>query len=185
LRSLHFEYIVMFVMLGGFIGEYVLRDRAWRWLVLFVPLALGMCLAQRSLFPASAEVEWPGATPKNPWAQAFDWVRLNTPADAVFALDPEYMTIPGEDENGFRCRAQRSRLADGVKDNGVVSMFPPLAEEWWAQVQAQTPWESFRLEDFERLKSKYGADWVVLQQPGISGLDCRFENPAVRVCRIP
>jgi hypothetical protein len=185
LRSLHFEYIVMFVMLGGFIGEYVLRDRAWRWFVLFVPLVLGMYLAQRSLFPASAEVEWPGATPKNPWAQAFDWVRLNTPADAVFALDPEYMTIPGEDENGFRCRAQRSRLADGVKDNGVVSMFPPLAEEWWAQVQAQTPWESFRLEDFERLKSKYGADWVVLQQPGISGLDCRFENPAVRVCRIP
>jgi hypothetical protein len=103
----------------------------------------------------------------------------------VFALDPEYMKIDGEDENGFRCRAQRSRLADGVKDNGVVSMFPALADEWWAQVQAETPWKSFRLEDFRRLKDKYGAGWVVLQQPGISGLDCPFENSTVRVCRVP
>ena len=185
LRSLHFEYIVMFVMLGGFIGEYVLRDRAWRWLLLFAPLGLGMFLAQRALFPASEQVEWPGAAAKNPWAQAFDWIRQNTPVDAVFTLDPEYMNIAGEDENGFRCRAQRSRLADGVKDNGVVSMFPPLAEEWWAEVRAQTPWKNFRLEDFERLKNQYGADWVVLQQPGISGLDCPFENSAVRVCRVP
>jgi hypothetical protein len=185
LRSLHFEYIVMFVMLGGFIGEYVLRDRVWRWLALFAPLAVGMFLAQRSLFPASAQVEWPGAAPKNPWAQAFDWVRQNTPVDAVFALDPQHMIIAGEDENGFRCRAQRSRLADGVKDNGVVSMFPPLADEWWAQVHAETPWKSFRLEDFRRLKDKYGAGWVVLQQPGISGLDCPFENSTVRVCRVP
>ena len=185
LRSLHFEYIVMFVMLGGFIGEYVLRDRVWRWLALFAPLAVGMFLAQRSLFPASAQVEWPGGAPRNPWAQAFDWVRQSTPVDAVFALDPEYMKIDGEDENGFRCRAQRSRLADGVKDNGVVSMFPPLADEWWAQVHAETPWKSFRLEDFRRLKDKYGAGWVVLQQPGISGLDCPFENSTVRVCRVP
>ncbi len=185
LRSLHFEYIVMFVMLGGFIGEYVLRDRAWRWFVLFAPLGLGMFMAQRSLFPATAQVEWPGVAPRNPWAQAFDWVRQNTPVDAVFALDPEYMSIAGEDENGFRCRAQRSRLADWGKDNGVVSMFPSLAEEWWAQVQAQTPWKSFRVEDFERLKNKYGAGWVVLQQPGVPGLDCPFENSAVRVCRVP
>jgi len=64
--------------------------------------------------------------------------------DAVFALDPDYMSIAGEDEIGFRCLAQRSRLADRNKDNGVVSMFPPLAEVWWAQVQAQTPWRNFR-----------------------------------------
>ncbi len=42
LRSLHLLYIVLFVALGGFLGEYVLRDRAWRWLLLFVPLSLGM-----------------------------------------------------------------------------------------------------------------------------------------------
>jgi hypothetical protein len=185
LRSLHFLYIVMFVVMGGLLGEYVLKDRVWRWLLLFAPLSLGMFLAQRALFPASAQVEWPGATPKNPWAQAFLWIRQNTPVNAAFALDPEYMDAAGEDEIGFRCLAQRSRLADQVKDNGVVSMFPPLAEEWWAQVQAQTPWKSFRAEDFLRLKNTYGVGWVVVQQPGVAGLDCAYQNSAVRVCRIP
>ncbi len=185
LRSLHFLYIVMFVVMGGFLAEYVLKDRVWRWLLLFVPLSLGMFIGQRALFPASAHVEWPGVAPKNPWAQAFVWVRQNTPVNAIFTLDPEYMHIAGEDEVGFRCLAERSRLADQVKDNGVVSMFPPLAEEWWAQVRAQTPWKSFRAEDFSRLKKTYGVSWVVVQQPGVSGLDCAYENSAVQVCRIP
>jgi hypothetical protein len=185
LRSLHLLYIVMFVALGGFAGEYVLRDRVWRWLLLFVPLSVGMFFAQRSLFPASAHVEWPGTAPRNPWAQAFIWIRQNTPTDALFALDPEYMHVAGEDEIGFRCVAERSRLADGVKDNGVVSMFPPLAEEWWSQLQAQTPWKNFQSGDFSRLKSRYGVNWVVVQQPGVAGLDCLYQNSALQVCRIP
>lgn len=185
LRSLHFLYIVMFVVMGGLLGEYVLKDRVWRWLLLFIPLSLGMFVGQRALFPASAHVEWPGVTPKNPWAQAFVWARQNTPVNAMFALDPEYMGIAGEDEIGFRCLAERSRLADGVKDNGVVSMFPPLAEQWWAQVQAQTPWKSFRTEDFVRLKNTYGVGWAVVEQPGVAGLDCAYQNSVVRVCRIP
>jgi hypothetical protein len=185
LRSLHFLYIVMFVVMGGLLGEYVLKDRVWRWLLLFIPLSLGMFMGQRALFPASAHVEWPGVAPKNPWAQAFVWVRQNTPVNAMFALDPEYMAIAGEDEIGFRCLAERSRLADWGKDNGVVSMFPPLAEQWWAQVQAQTPWKSFRTEDFVRLKNTYGVDWAVVEQPGVAGLDCAYQNSVVRVCRIP
>jgi hypothetical protein len=150
-----------------------------------VPLSVGMFFAQRSLFPASAHVEWPGAAPRNPWAQAFVWIRQNTTTEALFALDPEYMHVAGEDEIGFRCLAERSRLADGVKDNGVVSMFPPLAEEWWSQVQAQTPWKNFQSGDFSRLKSRYGVSWVVVQQPGVAGLDCLYQNSALQVCRIP
>jgi hypothetical protein len=183
LRSLHFLYIVMFVMIGGFLGEYVLRNRVWRWLVLFLPLSAGMFLAQRALFPASAHVEWPGMTPRNPWAQAFVWIRGNTPVDAVFAIDPFYMDVAGEDEIGFRCLAERSRLADGAKDNGVVSMFPLLAEKWWAEVQDQTAWKNFRQEDFSRLKNKYGVSWVVVQ--AAADLDCPYQNGAVRVCRLP
>jgi hypothetical protein len=184
LRCLHLLYIVMFVVIGGMLAEYVLRDRVWRWLLLFVPLSLGMFFTQRALFPASAHVEWPGVAPRNPWAQAFVWIRENTPVDAIFALDPEYMRIAGEDEIGFRCLAERSRLADWVKDNGVVSMFPPMAGEWWQQVQAQTPWKRFRAEDFLRLKSKYGVSWVVVQQPGVDGLECAYQTSAVRVCRV-
>jgi hypothetical protein len=185
LRSLHLLYMLMFLIMGGLLGEFVLKNRAWRWLAIFVPLGVGMFLAQRDLFPASAHIEWPGAAPKNEWAQAFVWVRDNTPLDAVFALDPDFMQLRGEDTNGFRCLAQRSRLADLSKDSGAVSMFPPLAEEWWTEVQAQTPWKSFRAEDFLRLRNKYGVSWVVVQQPGVGGLDCAYQNAAVQVCRIP
>jgi hypothetical protein len=185
LRSLHLLYILMFLIMGGFLGEYVLKNRFWRWLALFVPLGLGMLVAQRALFPAGTHIEWPGAAPRNEWAQAFVWVRENTPVDAVFVLDPDFMQLPGEDTTGFRCLAQRSRLADASKDSGAVSMFPPLAEEWWTQVQAQTPWKSFRAEDFSQLRNKCGVNWVVVQQPGVAGLDCAYQNNAVRVCRIP
>jgi len=185
MRSLHLLYIFFFLCVGGLLSEFVLKDRMLRWLALFVPLCAGMFVAQRSLFPASTHVEWPGRAPKNPWAQAFLWIRQNTNIDAVFAIDPEYMNIAGEDEIGFRCLAERSRLADDVKDNGVVSMFPPLAEKWWEQVQAQTPWKDLKATDFARLKEKYGVQWVVLQQPGSSQLHCAYENSVVRVCHLP
>jgi hypothetical protein len=185
LRSLHLLYMLLFLIMGGFLCEYVLRNRIWRWLALFVPLSVGMFVAQWALFPASAHIEWPGVAPKNAWAQAFVWSRQNTPVDAVFALDPGFMQLPGEDATGFRCLAQRSRLADTAKDSGAVSMFPPLAEIWWAQVQAQTPWRNFRADDFLRLKNRYGVSWVVVQQPGVAGLECAYQNSAVRVCRIP
>jgi hypothetical protein len=185
LRCLHLLYIVMFLVTGGLLGEFVLKDRMWRGLAMFVPLSVGMFAAQRALFPASAAVEWPWQAPKNPWAQAFVWVRQSTDEHAIFALDPAYMRIAGEDEIGFRCLAQRSRLADAIKDNGVVSMFPLLAEEWWTQVQDQSPWKNLTVEKCEQLRLKYGATWVIVQQPGIAGLDCPYQNSAVRVCRIP
>ena len=50
LRCLHLLYIVLFVVIGGLAGEYILRGRVWRWLLLFLPLVAGMFLAQRSLF---------------------------------------------------------------------------------------------------------------------------------------
>jgi len=144
-----------------------------------------MFVAQRALFPASASMEWPGRSPKNPWAQAFVWARQNTAIDAVFAIDPNYTNIEGEDEIGFRCLAQRSRLADANKDNGVVSMFPALAEPWLSEVRAQSPWSRFGVEDFARLKKTRGIGWLILQQPGVTGLDCPYQNYAVRVCRAP
>src|SRR6202044_3056433 len=94
LRSLHFEYIVMFVMIGGFFGEYVLQNYICSLLLLFIPLSGGIFLAQRALFPASAHLEWPGRASKNPWAQTFVWIRQQTPLSAVFALVSFYMHIP-------------------------------------------------------------------------------------------
>jgi len=185
MRSLHLLYILMLLIGGGLLGEYVLRNCAWRWLALFLPLSGGMCYAQRALYPASAHIEWPWAQPRNPWVQAFEWARDNTSEQAIFALDPHYMNIDGEDSNGFRAIAQRSQLADGGKDSGVVELFPQIGDSWMAQVKAQEGIDQFQQQDFERLKQQYNVSWVVLRQPDHAGLDCPYQNPVVMVCRLP
>lgn len=184
LRCLALCYMVLVVVGGGLVGQYILHRQVWRWLVLFVPLSLGMYFAQRQLFPASAHIEWPWAQPRNRWVQAFEWIRGNTPVDALFALDPRHMELPGEDENGFRARAERSMLADLVKDKGACSMFPPLSVKWAEQIADQKNWKQFGKEDFARLRQKYGVSWVVVEQPGPAGLECPYENSGVRVCRV-
>ena len=184
MRSLYLLYVLFFLFAGGLLGEYVLKNRVWRWVVLFVPLCAGMSLVQRGLFPASAHVEWPGVAPRNLWVQAFAWIRTNTPRDAIFALDPWYMHIPGEDENGFEAISERSMMADAIKASGAVSMFPAMAYEWLQQMQAQNGWSKFQPEDFRRLRAQYGVSWVAVQQPGIAGLDCPYRNAAVLVCRV-
>ncbi len=114
LRSLHLLYILMLLFIGELIAEYILKNHVWRWIAFFVPLCAGMFIAQLALFPASAHVEWPWAAPRNEWAQAFLWIRQSTPVDALFAVDPLYIQIPGEDTVGFRALAERSRGIPGL-----------------------------------------------------------------------
>lgn len=188
MRSLHLLYVVFFLLLGGLIGEYVLRHKMWRWLALFVPLAVSMWLMQLSVYPSSSHVEWresQDAGPKNPWTGAFFWIRHNTPKDAVFALDPYYMSAPGEDMHGFRAVAERSVLADAVKDSGAVSLFPQLAEHWDRQVRVLSDWDHFELADFERLEKVYPVTWIVARRPALSGLNCPYQNQTLSVCRLP
>jgi hypothetical protein len=184
LRSLYLIYLLLLVIAGALIGEFFLKGRVLRWLALFVPMCFGMFLAQRALFPASGHIEWPGRKSKNPWVQAFEWTRGNTPLDALFALDPNHMRIAGEDANGFRAISQRSMLADAVKDSGAVSMFPNLADAWFRQVEAERNWRSFQAQDFQRLQRDYGVNWVVLERPAVPGLNCVYQNQVVSVCRV-
>jgi hypothetical protein len=184
MRSLLLVYILMFVFAGGLLARGVLKARAWRWAVLFVPLCAGMAVAQVQLLPDSSHLEWPWDASRNSWAAAFEWIQANTPRDAYFALDPDYEKLPGEDIHGFRAIAQRSMLADNGKDSGAVSMFPALAAEWSEQVQAHHNWKHFERADFLELKARYGVDWVVLQVPGVAGLTCPYKNDRVVVCSV-
>ncbi|MFB3915107.1 MAG: hypothetical protein ACE14M_00135 [Terriglobales bacterium] len=184
MRSLHLVFILLFVLLGGIAAQTVLKGHAWRWLLLFVPLCSVMFYVQRQLFPSTVHLELPGRASHNPWVQSFEWIRTHTPQSAIFALDPNHMNLPGEDQHGFRAIAERSMLADAVKDSGAVTMFPTLADKWQEQVSAQTGWKNFHLEDFQRLRRQYGVSWLVLQRPGIPGLACPYQNDAVVVCRV-
>jgi hypothetical protein len=185
MRVLHLLYFLFFLLAGGLAGQYWLRNRPVRWALLFVPLCGVMLYASHRQFPASPQIEWPGSVARNDWVEAFDWVRQNTPRDALFALDPVYMDRPGEDQHAFSALAERSMLADYTKGRGVAAQFPELAYEWRAQVHDRDNWSKFQPEDFRRLKRKYGVTWVVLERPGVPGIsDCPFSNDRVMVCRI-
>jgi uncharacterized protein DUF6798 len=184
MRSLHLLYIIMFLLIGGLIGQYILKRRVWRWIALFLPLCAGMFFAQRQLFPDTAHLELPGRVSANGWVQAFNWIRNNTPADALFAVDPEFMIK--DDQHGFRAIAERSRLADAVKDSGAVTMFPELtaADHWLEQLTAERGWQDFRESDFRRLEKTYGVSWILSERTLHVNFVCPYENQIVRVCRL-
>jgi hypothetical protein len=184
MRALHLVYVLLFVFGGGLLAERVLKSRATYWALLLVPLCVAMWLAQRQLFPATPHIEWPNAAARNDWVQAFLWIRTNTPVDAYFALDPRHMELPGEDQHGFRALAERSMLADAVKDSGVVTMFPALADTWRDQASALNGWERFDVADFRSLKERFGVNWVVLERPSVAGLTCPYQSARLAVCQI-
>jgi hypothetical protein len=186
MRYLHLLYLLFFLVAGGLIGEYVLDRRAYRWLLLFAPLSLVMFYAQRQMYPASAHLELPGMAAQNAWLQAFAWIRQNTPTDSLFALDPHYMKLPGEDYHGFRALAERSALADYEKDGGMAARVPRLAPRWLKEVNAESGWQNFQLADFQRLKTEFGVNWVVLysQNEPRGAMACPYRKDQLEVCRL-
>jgi len=185
MRYLHLLYFLFMLVAGGLLGKNLLKRSVIRWAA-FLLLANGtMFAAQRVEFTASEHLELPGRKPANEWLQAFAWIRDNTPTDAYFALDPHYMEAPGEDYHSFRALAERSQLADAVKDAAVVTLVPELGPVWARQVKAQEGWQRFTLADFERLKRDFGVNWVVVQYPEPNGLDCRWHSRSLAVCRVP
>jgi hypothetical protein len=185
MRYLQLIYVFMALVGGAYLGRYILKARVGRWAVFLIVSGGGMCLAQRQLFPASEHIEFPFTASANPWLQAFGWIKHNTPVDAYFALDPGYLAAPGEDFHSFRALAERSQLADAIKDTAVITKVPELGPEWKRESNAQAGWTHFQFADFERLKSEFGVDWVLVANPAPAGLVCRWHNGVLAVCQIP
>jgi hypothetical protein len=185
MRFLHLLYFLMVMMAGCLLGKFALKRSAWRWAVFLLIADGSMFAAQRAEFVASPHLELPGRQSGNAWLQAFAWIRTNTPENAYFALDPHYTEAPGEDYHSFLALAERSQLADAVKDAAVATMVPELGPVWARQVEAAAGWRDFKLADFERLKAEVGVDWVLVNYPQPGGLDCRWHNSQLAVCQIP
>jgi hypothetical protein len=190
MRTLHLIYLLMVLFAGGLAAE--LLPARWKRVAaaLLLPLALGMFLAQRAEVDASPHIEWPGNVPRNDWLQAFGWIRLHTPRDALFAMNPDVLHLPGENEHGFRGLAERSQLAESAKDRAVSRNIPGLAWAWREQVRAQQGIDAFSVQQLAELRRRYGVTWLLLWKgtPGAAAaaeLDCPYENATVRVCRAP
>jgi len=190
LRVFQIVYPVMVLVLGAKLGEVVLKRSAWRWGAAVLILGGVMLGAAQAAFPDSRHLELPWIAPRNPWAQAFLWIRGNTAKDALFALDADYIHAPGEDAQSFRAMAERSALPDYSKDGGEASIAPDLTEAW-AEGQAAQQGLSAAVTsttgttDAERIASlqPLGVTWVVLDARAATNLDCPYRNRAVEVCR--
>jgi hypothetical protein len=183
LRAFHMVYIAGVLLAGGMLGKWTRQHtRAMAGLCLLVSGAL--FAGQRLTYPETNHVEWPGLKPRNHWREAFLWIRDNTPGDAIFALDNDYIESPGEDAQGFRATAERSTVADWFKDGGIASNFPDAASLWWqgstATGQLNQASDQQRLVRLQPL----GVTWIVLPVEAKTGLSCPFRNARVRVCRL-
>lgn len=185
MRFLHLVYYFLALIVGCLMGKYLLRDNKWRWAAFLIAINTGMFASQRALFPNSEHLELPGVSSNNPWLQSFAWIRLNTPTNAYFAMDPYYLAAPGEDYHSFRALAERSQLADMVKDPSLVTQVPELGQAWERQVSATAGWPHFQLADFESLKVEIGVGWVIVSYPPPTGLACKWHNASLTVCEIP
>lgn len=196
LRAFQIVYLVMVLILGAALGECVLRNVPWRWATAAVLLGGVMFGTSRAPFAHSRHLEFPWTAPRNSWMQAFLWIRDNTPKNALFALDADYVNIAGEDAQCFRAIAERSVLPDYSKDGGEASIAPELASEWADGQAAQkgltgpaglhSAIAGPQAADDRRLAAlgSLGVSWVVLQSGSPTNFECPYANSAVKVCRL-
>lgn len=184
LRSFHMVYIAGMLLGGGLLGRIGRGHRSIAAAVLLL-VAAALFGGQWLSYPNSDHVEWPGMHPRNCWQQAFLWIRANTPADAIFALDADYIESPGEDAQGFRATAERSCVADWYKDGGIAAMFPAAAALWQRQLPATTNLN--REPDAVRIARlrPFAASWIVLPAASRTAFLCPYRNRQVQVCRLP
>lgn len=185
LRIYQTIYALMFVAVGMFFGERILRRSAWRWTTLCVILGATFYFVQVETFPFSSHIEFPGRASSNPWEQGFLWIHTHTPADTAFALDANYITAPQEDSQNFRAIAERSALPDNAKDGGIASIAPDLTPAWEKGEALQTNLDrGLTPARISQLRGA-GVGWVVLTANAPSSIPCAFSNSAMKVCPLP
>lgn len=183
LRTFQVIYVMLFILPLTLMVRSLTKGRAAAGALGIVMVASIMFAAQRQAFPATRHLEWPWADSGNRWERAFGWIRENTPKSAVFALSSNYANEPGADHQSFRACAERSVLADVVKDGGVAALFPTLAPEWNEEITATVHMgDAGKNWQADLLNS--GVSWVVLQGGGHEGVVCPYQSGDLRVCAL-
>jgi len=183
MRIDHILYALGVILFGGLVA-HLTRRHTWIAFVFFLLAFTGMGVAAHLSYPGCRAVEWPGLAPKNPWSQAFLWIRGHTPPNAVFAFNPRLVYQPEEDEQGFRVLSERSQLPDD-KDAGVVAVFPSLAFRWARERNATLHINAES--DAERVKTltPLGVTWILLPPSAATQFSCPYSNEVIKVCQLP
>ena len=186
LRSYDLIYLIFVLLLGGVAGEFLAKTRWWVIPAILLTVAGGMFATARGTYPHSPHIELPSSASSNPWLNTLFWIRRNTPADAVFAVDSRYFKDPVVDVHGFRAISERSDLADYYKDGGVVSLFPDLAVRWKDMSGATYGLNHFSIARFRVLKHEYPpVTWTVIHGVAPARMDCPYQQSGFSVCHMP
>ena len=184
-------FVQIYALLALLLGAGLLRLACGRATLrrgiaaLIAASAVAMFFVQRDIYAHTPHLETPWTCARNPWVDAFLWIRANTPRDAVVALDDNYITLHAEDAHLFRVLAERNALADVSKDGGEASAMSPQATVSWLSDVVLTQDLSHigdRRRDARLLPR--GVSWVVLQAGAPTAHPCPYSNPIVKVCRI-
>ena len=65
MRYLHLVYFFLMLLLGCYLGKYVLKAAVWRWAVFLLALNLGMFCWQRWMFAGTMHLELSSSQPSN------------------------------------------------------------------------------------------------------------------------
>ncbi len=182
LRAYQLIYLVGIVMIGGWLGRFTSGRLRILLLVPLVPMA-AMYFAQRAEYSQSLHIEAPWRVEANSWHQAFVWVKLHTPQDALFAANPDMMELAGEGHEGFRAMSERSVLGSN-KDEGVAVLSPALSDMWTIQNQAQLGLDQATDEMRAARLKPLQVSWLLLPSNAFTNLPCPYRNSAVQVCRL-
>jgi hypothetical protein len=194
LRAFLMIYVIMLLLLGSSLQQMferlgplsVRRYTRYAMVPILLTAALIMFVTECSEFPASAHIELPWRLQQspNPWVRAFLWCRDNTPQNALFALDADYITTAGEDAQTFRAIALRSALPDFSKDGGEAAITPRLAKDWMAGFTAQLNLDEQTTPQLHAHLDPYGVRWVILRATSPATLSCPYQNGILKVCRL-
>lgn len=185
MRTLHPIFLALLALIAPWLSCTI---KSWRAAALVFSASLiaafSVTVMQRSLFPHTRHIEWPGVPSENAWQDALRWCAAHTPSDALYALPADYINLPGEDSHGFRAVAHRSSLPDYVKDAGVAAVLPALTPAWAHAVQVTRDLsQASDGERRERLRPD-GVTWLLLPASAHTALHCPFHNTAAQVCQL-
>lgn len=188
LRVFQVIYFVLLLALGGWLAKFVLGGAWSRWAVAIVVLSTPVMIPAWLVFPHSPHIELPlrhsAQAGANRWVEAFVWIRQNTPTDAFFALDSNYISDPNEDAQSFRALAERSALPDYSKDGGETAVNSELSEAWARGVDAQQTLSAETDLSRHRTLDPLGVTWMVVHSDARTSASCPYNNGTVKVCKL-
>ena len=134
MRFLHLIYFFLTLVGGCLLGKHLLKLSAWRWAVFLLVINAGMFASQRALFAAASTWSCQAVLSQS----LAPGLCVDTPEHArgrVFRNGSAIIwRLPGEDYHSFRALAERSQMADAIKDTAVVTQVPDLGPDWERQV---------------------------------------------------